>query len=118
MKKPNQQGKRSRDSTNDMDTTQLIDNYEQQLNTLSEHDYACEYPMQVNIDDNIINVNVLIDTGAHASNYISQSLLDSLIDVGGQSFPVSATVKSGINGKSQRCHVSKAIKLELSFIPP
>ena len=116
LKKPNPQGKRLRPNINDLDS-QIIDTHEQQLNTLSERDYACEYPMHVHINDNIITINVLIDTGANASNYISQSLCDRLEALGAETFPVSATVKSGINGKAQRCHVSKAIKLLLSFIP-
>ena len=115
-KRDNPSGKRLRSSTDDIDI-QLIDTHEQHLNTLAERDYACEYPMQVIINDNIINVNVLIDTGANASNYISQSLCDRLEAIGAQTFPVSTTVKSGISGKSQRCHVNKAINIVLSFIP-
>ena len=37
----------------------FIDVHEQQLNTLSERDYACEYPMQIILSDAIIDVNVL-----------------------------------------------------------
>jgi hypothetical protein len=117
LKKPeNPRGKRLRTSVDNNDNP-FIDTYEQQLNTLSESDYACEYPMQVHINDNILDINVLIDTGANASNYISQSLFDRLEAIGAETFPVSATVKSGINGKAQRCHVNTAGRLVLSFIP-
>jgi len=117
LKKPeNPRGKRLRASVDNNDNP-FTDIYEQQLNTLSESDYACEYPMQVHINDNILDINVLIDTGANASNYISQSLFDRLEAIGAETFPVSATVKSGINGKAQRCHVNKAVRLVLSFIP-
>jgi hypothetical protein len=115
-KRDNPRGKRSRDNIDDNEE-QFIDAHEQQLNTLSDSDYACEYPMQVHINDNLVNINVLIDTGANASNYISQSLCDRLEAIGAETFPVSATVKSGIKGKAQRCHVNKAVRLVLSFIP-
>ena len=41
----NPRGKRLRTSVDNNDNP-FIDTYEQQLNTLSESDYACEYPMQ------------------------------------------------------------------------
>ena len=107
------EGKRSYDECN----AHFIDVHEQQLNTLSERDYACEYPMQIILNDTIIDVNVLIDTGANASNYISQNLFDRLKARGVQPSPASGMVRGSLNSKAQRCQVTKAMYFNLSFLP-
>ena len=59
--------------THDIDKLLTI---ECSLNKLSEESFACEYPMQIiTLNNEIINVNALIDTGANSSNYLSKHLL-------------------------------------------
>jgi hypothetical protein len=48
------------------------------------------------------NFLTLIDTGANASNYISQTLFDRLSEAGYKAQQTSGSVKGGLNVKGQR----------------
>jgi len=73
--------------------------------------------MQIILNDTIIDVNILIDTGANASNYISQNLFDRLRFKGVQPSAASGMVRGSLNSKAQRCQVTKAMHFNLSFLP-
>ena len=49
-----------------------------------------------------IDIIALIDTGANASNYISQTLFDRLSDAGYKAQQTTGSVRGGLNVKGQR----------------
>jgi hypothetical protein len=87
------------------------------LKTLSQTKHACEYPMRITTrQGNHIDIVVLIDTGANASNYISQSLYDRLVAEGQPIKQIASSVRSGLNTAQQQGVVCKsAISFPISF---
>jgi hypothetical protein len=53
-------------------------------------------------DGKFLDIITLIDTGANASNYISQTLFDRLSEAGYKAQQTSGSVKGGLNVKGQR----------------
>jgi hypothetical protein len=85
------------------------------LNKLSEDKFACEYPMQITTMNNeVINVNALIDTGANSSNYLSLQLFDRIKQGGNTPHHVSGTVKGGLT-TNKHVDVQHAISFSLSY---
>ena len=73
------------------------------MNKLSESAYACQYPMKISTSNGkYIDIIALIDTGANAANYISQTLFDRLSDAGYKAEQTTGSVKGGLNVKGQR----------------
>ena len=87
------------------------------LNKLSESAYACQYPMKIYTSNGkFIDIIALIDTGANASNYISQILFDRLSEAGCKAHEASGSVRGGLNLKGQRVDCTKSMSFPLQFI--
>ena len=65
----------------------------------------------------MIHVNALIDTGANASNYLSQTLFDRLKDAGYNPTEAKGYVKGGLNTQRQRVECTYSMTFDISFIP-
>ena len=90
---------------------------EAHLNKLSESAYACQYPMKISTSNGkYIDIIALIDTGANAANYISQTLFDRLSDAGYKAEQTTGSVKGGLNVKGQRVDCTLSISFPLQFI--
>ena len=101
------------DSDNDIEILQQ----EERLNKLSESSYACQYPMKISTTSGkYIDIIALIDTGANASNYISQTMFDRLKDAGYKAQQTSGSVRGGLNVKGQRVDCTMSMSFPLQFI--
>ena len=63
-----------------------------------------------------MDIIALIDTGANASNYISQTLFDRLSDAGYKAQQTTGSVRGGLNVKGQRVDCTKSMSFPLQFI--
>ena len=68
----------------------------------------------ITMNNEIIKVNALIDTGANSSNYLSQHLFDRLKQGGNKSHDVSGIVKGGLT-TNKHVEVQHAISFSLSY---
>ena len=104
-------GKKKRKLTATLDCNDIkILQQEARLNKLSEDSFACQYPMKIPISNGkCIDIIALIDTGANASNYISQMLFDRLSEAGCKAQQTSGSVRGGLNLKGQRVDFTKSM---------
>jgi len=65
---------------------------------------------------NFIDIVALIDTGANASNYISQTLCDRLTDAGYKTQQTTGSVRGGLNTKGQRVDCTLSISFPITFV--
>ena len=87
------------------------------MNKLSESSYACQYPMKISTSNGkFIDIIALIDTGANASNYISQTLFDRLSEAGYKAQQTSGSGRGGLNLKGQSVDCTMSMSSPLQFI--